>query len=97
MIRLLQTNSRITKLDLTENRIPINTLQMILRILKRRREMAESITSKKRFRIDMRRDLINNRIHELIKQRRRSLRNRTVSCRFSLLCNLNKAQIYLYI
>ncbi|XP_033302222.1 protein Cep78 homolog, partial [Bombus bifarius] len=77
MIRLLQTNSRITKLDLTENRIPINTLQMILRILKRRREMAESITSKKRFRIDMRRDLINNRIHELIKQRRRSLRNRT--------------------
>lgn len=97
MIRLLQTNSRITKLDLTENRIPINTLQMILRILKRRREMTESITSKKRFRIDMRRDLINNRIHELIKQRRRSLRNRTVSCRFSLLCNLNKAQIYLYI
>lgn len=97
MIRLLQTNSRITKLDLTENRIPINTLQMILRILKRRREMTENITSKKRFRIDMRRDLINNRIHELIKQRRRSLRNRTVSCRFSLLCNLNKAQIYLYI
>lgn len=97
MIRLLQTNSRITKLDLTENRIPINTLQMILRILKRRREMTESITSKKRFRIDMRRDLINNRIHELIKQRRRSLRNRTVSCRFSLLCNLNKAQIYLHI
>lgn len=97
MIRLLQTNSRITKLDLTENRIPINTLQMILRILKRRREMTENITSKKRFRIDMRRDLINNRIHELIKQRRRSLRNRAVSCRFSLLCNLNKAQIYLYI
>lgn len=97
MICLLQTNSRITKLDLTENRIPINTLQMILRILKRRREMTESITSKKRFRIDMRRDLIKNKIHELIKQRRRSLRNRTVSCRFSLLCNLNRAQKYLYI
>ncbi|CAK9804362.1 hypothetical protein ANTQUA_LOCUS4057 [Anthophora quadrimaculata] len=62
MIRLLQTNNTITKLDLTENRIPINTLQTLLRILKRKREVAESTVLKKRLRFDRRRNVFENDI-----------------------------------
>lgn len=49
IIRLLQSNTSITRMDLTENQIPINSLQMIFRMLKRKRESMESTTLKKRF------------------------------------------------
>ncbi|CAK9819240.1 Protein Cep78 homolog [Anthophora plagiata] len=68
MIRLLQTNNTITKLDLTENRIPINTLQTLLRILKRKREIAENTVLKKRLRFDRRRNVFENDIRGSIKK-----------------------------
>ena len=49
IIRFLQSNTSITKMDLTENQIPINSLQMIFRMLKRKRESIESTTLKKKF------------------------------------------------
>ena len=80
MIRLLQSNTRITKLDLTENRIPINTLQMILRTLKRRREIVESMMLKKRFCTDLRRNVLNkNATHGFLQKHRKNLQNKTVS------------------
>lgn len=80
MIRLLQSNTRISRLDLTENRIPINTLQMLLRILKRRREIVESMTLKKRFCMDLRRNVLNkNEIHEFLQKHPKNLQNKTVS------------------
>ncbi|CAD1477829.1 unnamed protein product [Heterotrigona itama] len=76
MIRLLQSNTRITRLDLTENRIPINTLQMILRILKRRREVVESM--KTRLCMDLRRGMLNkNGIHGFPQKHGKSLQNKT--------------------
>lgn len=77
MIRLLQSNTVITKLDLTENHIPINTLQTILKILKRRRDMVDSVALKKRFRRDWRRKTLRNEIRRPAKLNRRRLRNRT--------------------
>ncbi|XP_017759792.1 PREDICTED: uncharacterized protein LOC108550547, partial [Eufriesea mexicana] len=77
MIRLLQSNNRITKLDLTENRIPINTLQMMLRILKRRREIVENATLKKKYRIGWKRRVFRNGIGRFMEKRRKHLRNRT--------------------
>ncbi|KAK9299100.1 hypothetical protein QLX08_007726 [Tetragonisca angustula] len=78
MIRLLQSNTRITKLDLTENRIPINTLQMILRTLKRRREIVESMMLKKRFCTDLRRNVLNkNATHGFLQKHRKNLQNKT--------------------
>lgn len=80
MIRLLQSNTRITRLDLTENRIPINTLQMILRTLKRRREIVESMTLKKRFCMDLRRNMLSkNGTHGFLQKHRKNLQNKTVS------------------
>ena len=49
IIEVLQSNSVITTMDLTENHVPINTLQDVLRILKRRRELGESSATKKKF------------------------------------------------
>ncbi|KAF3424609.1 hypothetical protein E2986_00924 [Frieseomelitta varia] len=78
MIRLLQSNIRITRLDLTENRIPINTLQMILRTLNRRREIVESMTLKKRFCTDSRRNVLNkNGTHGFLQKHRKNLQNKT--------------------
>ncbi|XP_012135094.2 uncharacterized protein LOC100883688 [Megachile rotundata] len=48
IIKLLKSNSSITRMDLTENQIPINTLQIIFRMLKRKRESVESMTLKKK-------------------------------------------------
>ncbi|KAK1131427.1 hypothetical protein K0M31_017712 [Melipona bicolor] len=78
MIRLLQSNTRITRLDLTENRIPINTLQMILRTLKRRREIVESVTLKKRFCMDLRRNMLNkNGTHGFLQKHWKNLQYKT--------------------
>ncbi|XP_076760697.1 uncharacterized protein LOC143429127 [Xylocopa sonorina] len=76
MTRLLQSNTVITKLDLTENRIPINALQTILKILKRRREMVDSRTLKMRFRRVWRRKTLKNEIRRPRKWDRKHLRNR---------------------
>lgn len=74
MIRLMQRNCVITKLDLTENRIPINTLQIVLRILKRRKETVENVTPKKRFRRDWRH---KSGIRGPVKRDRKHFRSRT--------------------
>lgn len=49
IIEVLGSNNVLTNIDLTENHVPINTLQGILRTLKRRREIAENKSMKKRF------------------------------------------------
>lgn len=48
IIKLLKSNASITKIDLTENQIPISTLQIIFRMLKRKRESIESTTLKRK-------------------------------------------------
>lgn len=89
MIRVLQRdNGVITKLDLTENRIPINTLQLVLKTLKRRREMLENAALKKRFRKDCGREM-KNTIREPFKRDRKDIRNRTVND-LSFLLKLNE-------
>ncbi|XP_017795925.1 PREDICTED: uncharacterized protein LOC108577299 [Habropoda laboriosa] len=77
VIKLLQTNNVITKLDLTENHIPINTLQTILRITKRRRDVAEAMVLKKRFRVDRRRNASENDIRGSTKKDEKCFLNRT--------------------
>ncbi|XP_053999468.1 centrosomal protein of 78 kDa-like [Hylaeus anthracinus] len=48
IIKLLQSNSTLSKMDLTKNRIHIDTLQVVLKLLKRKRETTETKSLKKR-------------------------------------------------
>ncbi|XP_031848693.2 uncharacterized protein LOC116434101 [Nomia melanderi] len=48
IINVLQSNSVLKKVDLTQNRIPINTFQVLRKILKKRQETVEDKLLKKR-------------------------------------------------
>lgn len=78
LIRLLQSNNRIMRLDLTKNHIPINTLQMMLSILKKRQEITEKTILNKKFCLDWRKN-IKNEIIKFAKKQRKYSQNRAVS------------------
>lgn len=75
MIRLLQSNNRIVRLDLTKNHIPINTLQIMLSILKKRQEMSEKGVLNKQFCLNWRKN-IKNEIIKFTKRHRKYSQNR---------------------
>lgn len=81
MIRLLQSNNRIVRLDLTKNHIPINTLQIMLSILKKRQEMSEKGVLNKQFCLNWRKN-IKNEIIKFTKRHRKYSQNRIVSFLF---------------
>ncbi|KZC04298.1 Protein Cep78 like protein [Dufourea novaeangliae] len=49
IICVLQSNHVLTKIDLTRNRIPINVLQVILKLLRRNKDTTEGKPAKKRY------------------------------------------------
>ncbi|XP_076235770.1 uncharacterized protein LOC143180121 [Calliopsis andreniformis] len=84
IIELLRLNNVIMHIDFTANHIPINILQGILRSLKRRREMAESMSMKKRFLLNwrdgsLRKMFKGNRMRKHIRVSR-SLKKRVNEC-----------------
>lgn len=81
IIQLLQSNNKIMRLDLTKNHIPINTLQIMLGILKKRQEIAEKTLLNKQFCLNWRKN-INNEIIKFTKRHRKHSQNRTVSFLF---------------
>ncbi|XP_076620177.1 uncharacterized protein LOC143341259 isoform X2 [Colletes latitarsis] len=71
IVKLLQSNSTLVKMDLAQNHIHINTLQVVLKLLRRRRETMESKSLKKRFirnwkNISLKNTLRRNKIRQLV-------------------------------
>lgn len=81
MIRLLQSNNRIMRLDLTKNHIPINTLQIMLSILKKRQEISEKTVLNKQFCLNWRKN-VKNEIIKFAKRHRKYSKSRIVSLFF---------------
>lgn len=99
MIRLLQSNNRIMRLDLTKNHIPINTLQIMLSILKKRQEISEKTVLNKQFCLNWRKN-VKNEIIKFAKRHRKYSKSRIVSFLFfHFFYNLNEIKkiIYKYI
>lgn len=88
IIKLLQSNSTLSKMDLSNNRIHINTLQVVLKLLKRKREATETKSLKKRLQKRCNKRSLENC------RRKRFLRFQETPGRSKEIKNIKKAYIF---
>lgn len=83
VLKLLQTNSVLTQIDLRDNEVSVDTLQIIRRILKERKSKKERISMKKRL-LSHKQILVQDTIPKDKSQRilkeHKFLKAQTVSC-----------------
>lgn len=83
VLELLQTNSVLTQIDLRDNEVSVDTLQIIRRILKKRKSKGERILMKKRL-LSHKQVLVQNTIPkdkcQCIPKEYKFLKDQTVSC-----------------